>query len=55
MYILKCSNDSYYTGSTKQLDVRIAQHQAGEGANHTKKYSPVELYWEEYDRIDTAF
>ncbi len=56
MYILKCANDSYYTGSTRQLDVRIAQHQAGEGANHTKKYPPVELvYWEEYDRIDTAF
>ena len=56
MYILKCVNDSYYTGSTKQLDIRIAQHQAGEGANHTKKYGPVELvYFEEYDRIDTAF
>jgi len=56
MYILKCANDSYYTGSTKQLDIRIAQHQAGEGANHTKKYGPVELvYFEEYDRIDTAF
>ena len=56
MYILKCANDSYYTGSTKQLDIRVAQHQAGEGAIHTKKYGPVELvYWEEYDRIDTAF
>ena len=56
MYILKCANDSYYTGSTKQLDIRIAQHQAGEGANHTKKYGPVELvYFEEYDTIETAF
>jgi putative endonuclease len=56
MYILKCSDDSYYTGSTKHLYERLEQHQAGEGANHTKKYLPVELvYWEEYDRIDTAF
>ena len=56
MYILKCANDSYYTGSTKYLEIRLAQHQAGEGANHTKKFLPVELvYWEEYDRIDTAF
>jgi len=56
MYILKCSDGSYYVGSTKNLEVRIAQHQAGKGANHTKKRLPVELvYYEEYDRIDTAF
>jgi putative endonuclease len=56
MYILKCSNDSYYTGSTQNLDVRLKQHQNGKGANHTKKHLPVELvYWEEYKRIDSAF
>jgi putative endonuclease len=56
MYILLCSDDSYYTGSTKNLELRLAQHQAGEGANHTKKRLPVELvYYEEFDRIDKAF
>jgi putative endonuclease len=56
MYILECSDGSYYTGSTKNLDIRIAQHQAGEGANHTKKRLPVKLlYFEEYQRIDEAF
>lgn len=56
VYILKCSNGTYYTGSTTDLSKRIAQHQAGEGANHTKKYLPVELiYYEEYPRIDEAF
>jgi predicted GIY-YIG superfamily endonuclease len=56
MYILKCSDDSYYTGSTRFLYKRLQQHQTGEGANHTRKNLPVELvYWEEYDRIDTAF
>jgi len=55
-YILKCSNGSYYVGSTKDLNRRIEQHQSGEGANHTKKYLPVELiYYEEYTRIDDAF
>ncbi|MCH8534613.1 MAG: GIY-YIG nuclease family protein [Flavobacteriaceae bacterium] len=55
-YILKCSNGSYYVGSTKDLNRRIEQHQSGEGANHTKKYLPVELiYFEEYTRIDHAF
>jgi len=55
-YILLCSNDQYYTGSTKNLERRLAQHQAGEGANFTKKHLPVKLvYFEVYDRIDTAF
>ncbi|WP_235011029.1 GIY-YIG nuclease family protein [Aquimarina sp. AU119] len=36
--------------------MRLAQHQNGEGANHTKKRLPVTLlYYEKYDRIDTAF
>ena len=55
-YILLCSDDSYYTGSTKNLNLRIEQHQNGEGANHTKKRLPVKLiYYEEYNRIDEAF
>ena len=56
MYILECSNGSYYTGSTINLELRIQQHQSGEGANHTKKYLPVRLiYFEEFKRIDEAF
>jgi putative endonuclease len=56
MYILKCSNGSYYTGSTKNLERRLHEHQSGQGANHTKKYQPVELvYYEEFLRIDDAF
>lgn len=55
-YILLCSDGSYYTGSTKELEVRFEQHQKGEGANYTSKRLPVELiYVEEYQRIDTAF
>lgn len=56
MYILKCSNGNYYTGSTNNLDFRLKQHQAGEGSNYTKKHLPVDLvYYEEYQRIDEAF
>ncbi len=56
MYILKCSDGSYYTGSTKYLDIRMKQHNEGRGANYTAKRLPVELiYYEEYDRIDHAF
>ena len=56
MYILLCSDGSYYTGSTNDLERRLHEHQNGEGANHTKKRLPVKLlYYEEYDRIDEAF
>jgi len=56
MYILLCADGSYYTGSTIDLERRLAQHQIGEGANHTKKRLPVSLlYYEEYQRIDDAF
>lgn len=56
MYILKCSDGSYYTGSTQDLEKRLCQHQNGEGAEYTKTRLPVELaYFEEYQRIDAAF
>lgn len=56
MYILKCCDGTYYTGSTTDLSLRLEQHQAGFGANYTSKRLPVELvHFEEYDRIDEAF
>lgn len=56
MYILECNDGTFYTGSTKDLTVRITQHKNGEGANYTKKRLPISLvYYEEYDRIDFAF
>lgn len=56
IYILKCVDDTYYTGSTKDLERRIEQHQSGMGANYTQKRLPVILvYFEEYKWIDDAF
>ena len=56
MYILKCADDSYYTGSTINLELRLAQHQNGEGANHTTKRLPVvSVYYQEYQNIAEAF
>ncbi|MES2762608.1 MAG: GIY-YIG nuclease family protein [Bacteroidota bacterium] len=56
MYLLECSDGTYYAGSTNDLEFRLKQHQNGEGANHTKKRLPVKLvYYEEYQRIDAAF
>lgn len=56
MYILECSDGSYYTGSTWKLEPRIEQHDAGEGANYTRCRLPVELVYQEYfDSIKAAF
>jgi putative endonuclease len=56
MYILKCANDTFYVGSTKNLIRRFQEHQNGLGANHTKRYGPIELvYFEIYKRIDFAY
>ncbi|GAA0879041.1 GIY-YIG nuclease family protein [Algoriphagus jejuensis] len=56
MYILKCNNGLYYTGSTINLDQRLIQHEAGEGAIFTRKHLPVQLvYFEKFSRIDEAF
>jgi putative endonuclease len=56
MYIFKCADGTYYTGSTNNLDLRLQQHQNGEGANHTKKRLPVKLvYAEEFEKVQDAF
>ena len=53
---MECSDGSFYTGSTIDLDKRLKEHQDGRGANHTKKRLPVELlYVEEHLSIATAF
>jgi len=56
VYILECSDGSYYTGSTNNMERRLAQHRCGEGAKYTKNRRPVKLvYCEEFERIDEAF
>jgi len=56
MYILLCCDDTYYTGSTIDLERRLEQHNAGEGARYTAKRLPVKLvYVEEFEKIDQAF
>ncbi|WP_307608530.1 GIY-YIG nuclease family protein [Pseudarthrobacter sp. W1I19] len=55
-YMLQCADGSYYVGSTKNLDVRLAQHQIGDGAAYTRRRRPVKLVWfEEFSRVDQAF
>jgi len=43
VYILRCTDGSYYTGHTTNLEMQLAQHQAGQGSDWTKERLPVEL------------
>ena len=46
IYILKCSDGTYYTGLTKELEARIQDHQAGARSDaYTFNRRPVELVW----------
>ena len=56
VYIFKCANGNFYTGSTVDLARRFHQHQAGEGTNYTRKHRPVVLvYQQEFPTIGEAF
>jgi putative endonuclease len=56
MYILECSDGTYYVGSTKDLEYRLAEHRSGKGAKYTSHRLPVKLvYSEEYERVSDAF
>jgi predicted GIY-YIG superfamily endonuclease len=45
VYILRCSDGSYYVGQTDDLEVRIAQHHEGSFAGYTARRRPVTLVW----------
>lgn len=47
VYIIKCSDDSLYTGWTNNLDKRIKKHQSGTGSKYTRGRLPVTLVYYE--------
>ncbi|WP_338024501.1 GIY-YIG nuclease family protein [Bathymodiolus japonicus methanotrophic gill symbiont] len=49
MYILECSDGSYHTGSTQNIELRLTQHQNGQGAKYTGIKLPVKrVFLEEF-------
>jgi putative endonuclease len=49
VYILRCADDTLYTGWTTDIDTRAIQHNAGKGAKYTRSRLPVIcVYSEEY-------
>jgi predicted GIY-YIG superfamily endonuclease len=45
VYMLRCSDGSYYTGHTEYLEGRLWQHQQGICCEWTRMRRPVELVW----------
>lgn len=55
VYVLECGDGSLYTGYTTDLDRRLAEHEAGEGAKYTRGRGPFTLrYHEVYDSRGAA-
>ena len=47
VYIVECSDGTFYTGWTTNLARRVAAHNAGRGSRYTRPRRPVVLkYWE---------
>ena len=54
-YILKCSDNSLYTGWTNDIKLSLKMHNEGKGAKYTRGRGPVELvYLEEFDTKQEA-
>ncbi len=54
-YILKCKDETYYTGWTNNLEKRLQAHNDGKGAKYTKYRRPVQLvYYENFDSKQEA-
>ncbi len=49
-YILKCSDNSLYTGYTTNVKRRVSEHNNGDGAKYTRGRTPVELKYVEFHK-----
>jgi len=50
VYVLRCKDDTLYTGWTNNLEHRLAMHRSGKGAKYTRGRGPLVLvYTEEYE------
>lgn len=55
IYIVKCSDDTFYTGITTDIERRLDEHNEGDGAKYTRGRTSVELvYSEEFENQSKA-
>ncbi|PIQ86732.1 MAG: hypothetical protein COV74_03595 [Candidatus Omnitrophica bacterium CG11_big_fil_rev_8_21_14_0_20_45_26] len=53
VYILKCSDGSFYVGTTNNLNRRFKEHCTRSGSVHTRKQISVELVYHETFKIES--
>lgn len=55
VYILKCKDDSLYTGWTDDIEARLKAHNSGLGAKYTRGRGPCTLvYFEQFESKQEA-
>lgn len=55
VYILKCSDNSLYTGITNDLEKRFATHRSGKGSKYVRAKLPfTHIYTEKFDTKSAA-
>jgi putative endonuclease len=55
VYVLECDDGTLYTGYTTDVERRVAEHNAGDGAKYTRGRTPVEVvYTEAFDTKSAA-
>ena len=55
VYMLRCIDGTYYTGSTNNLEHRLKLHDAGNGAKYLRGRGPLRLvYAKEYRYLKNA-
>lgn len=55
VYVVQCSDGSFYTGYTTDVQRRVAEHNDGEGAKYTRGRRPVTLvHVESFDDQSSA-
>jgi len=47
LYILRCQDNSFYTGVTKDLERRFKMHESGKASRYTRSRRPVEMIYQE--------
>ena len=46
VYIVRCGDDSLYTGIAKNVEIRLKKHNLGKGAAYTRSRRPVRLLYQ---------
>ncbi len=55
VYVVECSDGTFYTGYTTDVARRVAEHDAGDGAKYTRGRTPVTLcHTERFDSKSAA-